>query len=212
MRRDLGVPLDHFNGSNIWLSPGTAINSTEAFHHATTLEKEAYEANRWFFVALMIIMLGCILYQLPYTYIRIRSTSFTHGFRLREAASSHHKTPKRLQHLHLPLPIYRVPYLDLPLSEFLLVLVLWAGGLGVAAWCQAAFLTDASRSTLVIMCLAALTAGLGVKSGGIGTWVVYGYTAVNFLHRWTGRLVLLLSTLHVLAYLIVFYKAGSEYM
>lgn len=210
-KRDGSIPLSGYNGTNIWFSPGTAINSTEAFHHASDLEEAAYLANRYMFIAIMVLMVGYILAQMPYTYIRMRVHGFWHGFRLRDGVISARGIPKRLRHRSWPISVRRIPGFDLPLSEFLLVALLWAAGLGVAGWCQATFLTDASRSTLVVMSLLALTAGLGIKSGGIGTWVVHGYTAVNFLHRWTGRLIVLLSTLHVIAYLVVFYQAGSEY-
>jgi ferric-chelate reductase len=209
-RRDSSIALPGYNGTNVWFAPGTAINSTEAFHHASDLEEAAYLANRYMFIAMMVIMLAYVLAQMPYTFLRMKAHGAWQGFRLRKGVSAKHSdTPRRLRHQSWPIPIRRVPFVDLPLSEFLLVAVLWAAGLGVAGWCQATFLTDASRSTLVVMSLLALTAGLGIKAGGIGTWVVHGYTAVNFLHRWTGRVVLLLSTLHVIAYLVVFYQAGS---
>lgn len=210
--RDSSISLAGYNGTNVWFAPGTAINSTEAFHHASDLEEAAYLANRYMFIAMMVIMLAYVFAQMPYTYIRMRSQGFWQGFRLRNGNSPSHVSPKRLRHRSWPIPVKRIPFFNLPLSEFLLVGVLWAAGVGVAGWCQATFLTDASRSTLVVMSLLALTAGLGIKAGGIGTWVVHGYTAVNFMHRWTGRLVLLLSTLHVIAYLVVFYQAGSEYI
>lgn len=207
--RDASIPLANYNGTNVWYAPGAAINSTEAYHAATHLEEEAYLANRYMFIGLMIVMLAYVLAQMPFTFVRMKAYGFWHGIRLRDTATMP-VTPKRLRHYAWPIPVRRIPLIDLPLTEFLVVVVIWAAGLGVAGWCQATFLTDASRSTLVVMSLAALTAGLGLKSGGIGTWVVHGYTAVNFLHRWTGRLVLLLSTLHVIAYLVVFYQAGSK--
>ena len=230
-KRQAGIGLINFNATDIWFAPGDPINSTAAFHHATHLEKQAYVANRWLFTAIMIVVLIFVLLQVPHSYIRLKAApSVWYNFRLlrptpdeiaekKQAAYSapphriHGKIngpPSRLPHIHWPIPIYRVRGLDLPLSEFLVVFVIWAAGLGVAGWCQASFLTDASRSTLVVMFFVALTAGLGMKAGGIGTWLAYGYTSVNFLHRWTGRLVLLLSTLHVIAYLVVFYKDGGE--
>lgn len=214
--RDDGISLLSFNGTNVWFAPGAAINSSDAFEHASNLEDQAYIANRWLFVAVMIVLALFIVLRLPHIFIRMRNApTWRYNFHLLgqqpgSPTSSQKGAPYRLRQLQLHLPPIRVPGFDLPLDEFLVVLTLWMAGLGVAAWCQATFLTHASRSTLVIMFFMSLTAGLGVKSGGIGTWVVYGYTAVNFLHRWTGRLVLLLSTLHVVAYLVVFYRAGSR--
>ncbi|CAD6590389.1 MAG: hypothetical protein TREMPRED_005719 [Tremellales sp. Tagirdzhanova-0007] len=228
-KRQAGVGLIGFNATDIWSAPGDPINSTAAFHHATHLEAQAYIANRWLFTAIMIMLLVFILLQVPHTYLRLKaSPSLWYNVRLlrptpaeiaerkqADYSAPPHRTlgllsgpPRRLRHIQWPIPIYHVRGFDLPLSEFLAVFVIWASGLGVAGWCQASFLTDASRSTLVVMFFMTFTAGLGIKAGGIGTWLAYGYTAVNFLHRWTGRLVLLLSTLHVIAYLVVFYKDG----
>ena len=229
-KRQAGVGLVHFNATDIWSAPGDPINSTAAFHHATHLENQAYVANRWLFTAIMIVLLIFMLLQVPHTFLRLQaSPSIWYNFRFLRPTPAEiaekkqvgysappHRTlgrvggpPKRLRHIQWPIPIYHVRGFDLPLSEFLVVLIIWAAGLGVAGWCQASFLTDASRSTLVVMFFMTFTAGLGIKAGGIGTWLAYGYTAVNFLHRWTGRLVLLLSTLHVIAYLVVFYKDGG---
>jgi ferric-chelate reductase len=227
--------MPNWHQSEISAAGGDAINSTSAFDHATHLEAQAYLANRWLFIAMMIVLGWCIFAQLPHTIIRMRwARSVWNGFRLRppgpseimqnkkaDAGSSaiagtldkaplQTRPPRRLKHLHLSLPIYTIPFLDLPLPQFLVVVFSLALGLGVAGWCQAAFLTHASRSTLVIMAIMSLTAGFGVKAFGVGTWLQVGYTAVNFLHRWLGRLVLLLATLHVVAYLVVFYRAGGE--
>jgi len=226
-KRQAGVGLINFNASDIWAAPGDGINSTAAFHHATHLEEQAYVANRWLFTAVMIVLLIFILLQFPYSFIRIKSSpSIWYNFRLLRPTAEElnersragysaspgkvSNPPKRLRHIRWPIPIYRVRGFDLPLSNFLVVVTIWAAGSGVAGWCQASFLTDASRSTLVVMFFMALAAGLSIKAGGVGTWLTYGYTAINFLHRWTGRLVLLLSTLHVVAYLVVFYKDGGE--
>jgi len=162
-----------------------------------------------------------MLYQVPYTIARMRrSDKWYDGFRLSTTVprgspiqTSHESTQspqKRIPHYRLRLPVRHIGFFDLSLPEFLTVIILWAAGLGVAAWCQSAFLTHTSRSTLIIMALMSLTAALGLKAGGVGTWIVKGYTAINFLHRWTGRLVWFLATLHVVAYLVVFQKAGSE--
>ncbi|WWD19441.1 hypothetical protein CI109_103901 [Kwoniella shandongensis] len=215
------VDLPSFNGTNVWFAPGTVVNSTEAFDHASHLEEVAYLANRYLFIAIMVILGLFIVVQIPHTVIRLAwSPSLWYNFRLGKSMSppeaqsttrSNEKAgqpPRRISHIRRPIPPRHIPYIDLPLTEFLLVLILWATGLGIAGWCQASFLTHASRSTLIVMALLSLTAALGVKSGGVGTWVTYGYTSVNFLHRWTGRLVLLLTTLHVIAYLIVFQRAG----
>ncbi len=230
-KKQAGIGLLNFNSSDIWFAPGDSINSTAAFHHATHLEEQAYVANRWLFTSVMIVVFIFVLLQVPHTYIRIKSSpSIWYNFKLlppgpdevvekKQAGysapphrTSSAKPRRRLRHIHWPIPIYRVRGFDLPLSEFIVMFTLLAAGLGVAGWCQGSFLTDASRSTLVIMFFLALTAGLGIKAGGIGSWLSYGYTAINFLHRWTGRLVLLLSTLHVVAYLVVFYKYGSEFI
>jgi ferric-chelate reductase len=214
-----GVHLPNFNATDVWAAPNTAINSTGAFTSASHLEATAYIANKWFFIVLMIILGIFILVQVPYTYNRICSVPhWWYGFRLLGPRKSQDfpLTPskhgiRRLPHYRIPLPARIIPYINLTLGETILVSLLWIAGLGIAGWCQSAFLTEASRSTLVIMALATFTAALGVKSGGVGTWVVQGYTAVNFLHRWAGRLVLLLATLHVIAYLVIFYRAGSEW-
>lgn len=228
--------MPNWHQSEISASNGDPINSTSAFEHATHLEAQAYQANRWLFIAMMIVLGWCFLAQLPHTIIRMRWTgSIWNEFRLRPPAPSEiivnkaeilgtsensvaldkpylqDRPPRRLEHLHLSLPIYTIPVLDLPLPQFLVAVFALALGLGVAGWCQAAFLTHASRSTLVIMAIMTLTAALGVKAFGVGTLLQIGYTSVNFLHRWLGRLVLLLATLHVVAYLVVFYKAGSEF-
>ncbi|ORY23691.1 hypothetical protein BCR39DRAFT_590872 [Naematelia encephala] len=188
-KRDDGVPLANFDPTDVWAAPGDRL--------------QAYTANKWLFVSVMIVLGLFILLQLPHTFIRLRSSpSWWYNFSLLRSKELHTDeksqstgssetvtatahSPFRLRHVRWPIPVYRV-----------------------AAWCQADFLTDASRSTLVVMFFLSLTAGLGIKAGGVGTWLAYGYTAVNFLHRWTGRLVLLLSFLHVTAYLVVFYKAG----
>ncbi len=233
-KRQAGIPMNN-NATDIWFAPGDAINSTAAFNHATHLEQQAYTANRWLFVAMMIVLLIFVLLQFPHTWIRMKwSRHWWWNFKLlhptpsdlverkqsgysapphrtSEAEHGQSKPPYRLRHIYYPIPIYRVPLFDLPLKDFLIILTIWLAGCGVAGWCQASFLTDASRSTLVVMFLMALTAGLGIKAGGVGTWLVYGYTAVNFAHRWTGRLVVVLSTLHVAAYLVVFYKDGGEF-
>ena len=220
--RDLGVGLANFNETNIWFSPGTEINSTEAFSHASRLENAAYLANRWLFIAIMIIIVLFVVIESPHAIIRMRwRKRWWYNARLlgpedgSQPTSSSPKAspprpPRRFPHLRLPFPIYRVPGFDLPLRDFLLVLLLWAVGLGIAGWCQATFLTHSSRSTLVVMDFVCLTAALGIKAGGIGTWVSRGYSTLNFLHRWTGRLVFVLTTLHVVAYLIIFYRSGSE--
>jgi ferric-chelate reductase len=213
LRRSVALP--DYDGTNVWYAPNTAINSTEAFHDATGLEEQAYIANRYLFIAIMIILLAFVVVQIPHTVARMRAAPRWYwGFRLSygdEGQTTTQTTPRRLKHWTFGfIPAYIVPGFRLDLREFLLMLVLWTVCLGVAGWCQSAFLTDASRSTLVVMALASLTAALGVKSGGIGTWLSHGYTAVNFLHRWTGRIVLLLSFLHVVAYLVVFYNFGSE--
>jgi ferric-chelate reductase len=225
--------MPNWHQTEISASNGDPINSTSAFEHSTHLEAQAYQANRWLFIAMMIVLGWCILAQLPHTIVRMRWTgSIWNGFRLRppgpnevivdavagplgtpNALDKPHpqaSPPRRLKHLHLSLPIHTIPFLDLPLPQFLVVIFAMALGLGIAGWCQAAFLTHASRSTLVIMAIMSLTAGFGVKAFGVGTWLQVGYTAVNFLHRWLGRLVVLLATLHVVAYLVVFYKAGGE--
>ncbi|KAJ9094738.1 hypothetical protein QFC21_005896 [Naganishia friedmannii] len=229
----MSVPMPNWHQSEISASSGDAFNSTSAFEHATHLEAQAYQANRWLFIAMMIVLGWCIFAQLPHTVIRMRwARSIWDGFRLRppgpsevvmhkdtvvessaasvavDKAHRQDRPPRRLNHLHLSLPIYTIPILDLPLPQFLVVVFALALGLGVAGWCQAAFLTNASRSTLVIMAIMSLTAGFGVKAFGVGTWLQVGYTAVNFLHRWLGRMVILLATLHVIAYLVVFYRAG----
>ncbi|KAJ9115815.1 hypothetical protein QFC22_004956 [Naganishia vaughanmartiniae] len=229
----MSVPMPNWHQSEISAAGGDAINSTSAFDHATHLEAQAYQANRWLFIAMMIVLGWCIFAQLPHTIIRMRwASGIWNGFRLGPPGPAGivdskdkvvgpsgnivglDKTypqatpPRRLAHLHLSLPIYTVPFLDLPLPQFLVVVFALALGLGVAGWCQASFLTHASRSTLVVMAIMSLTAGFGVKAFGVGTWLQVGYTAVNFLHRWLGRLVLLLATLHVIAYLVVFYRAG----
>ena len=218
-RKDKGIGLVNFNATDIWFAPGDAINSTAAFNHATHLENQAYIANRWLFVSMIGLLVILIILQFPYTYFRLKnSPSWWYNYRLSPTKKildpkpgQVARPPYRLRHINLHIPNYTVPFIALPLSQFLAIFVLWAAGLGVAGWCQASFLTDASRSTLVVMFFMALAAGLGIKAGGVGTWLVYGYTAVNFLHRWTGRLVLLLSTLHVVAYLVVFYKDGGEF-
>lgn len=48
------LDLPGYNGTNVWYAPGTAINSTEAFHHASDLEEAAYLANRYMFIAMMV--------------------------------------------------------------------------------------------------------------------------------------------------------------
>lgn len=227
--------MPNWHQSEISAAGGDVINSTLAFDHATHLEAQAYLANRWLFIAMMIVLGWCIFAQLPHTVIRMLwAHSIWTGFRLRppgpsevidndkltvesygtsvafDEAHLQARRPRRLKHLHLSLPVFTVPFFELPLPQFLVIVFVWALGIGVAAWCQASFLTHASRSTLVAMAIMSLTAGFGVKAFGVGTWLQVGYTAVNFVHRWLGRLVLLLATLHVIAYLVVFYRAGGE--
>ncbi|KAJ9091924.1 hypothetical protein QFC21_007037 [Naganishia friedmannii] len=232
----MAIPMPNWQPSKISATSGDAINSTAAFEKATHLEAQAYQANRWVFVGIMIVLVWCIFAQLPHTVVRMRwASTIWDGFRLRASRQSQiiegkvvesstispssttarsdvtrteNKPPRRLQHLRLSLPIHTIPFLNLPLPQFVVVAFVWAIGLGVAAWSQTAFLTQASRSTLVVMAIMSLTAAFGAKAFGVGTWLQIGYTAVNFLHRWLGRMVILLSTLHVIAYLVVFYRAG----
>ena len=218
------VPLPNVNLTHLATAPGQAVNSTAAWFESGILQQQAYTANQVLFVAVMVVLAGVILAQFPHAYIRIRSTSLWNGFRLENdrpadvaaratysAVSTESHPPYRLRHLRLPLPAIHIPFFDLSLKHFLWVLALWLPGVGIAAWCQANFLRDASRSTLVVLVFITLAAALGVKAGGVGTWMQIGYTAVNFMHRWTGRLVLLLSTLHVVAYLVLFFQAGGEF-
>ncbi|KAK4686481.1 isovaleryl-CoA dehydrogenase, partial [Tremellales sp. Uapishka_1] len=224
--------MNFINGTSISDIPtDPRHNSTQAFDHSTTLEKVAYQANFGLFLTIMGLLGIAMIVPLPHMVIRMKNaTSIFNNFVLLKGKippkpdptiitktetststavpTTTRRPPYRLAHLHIPLPVYQVPYIDLPLNEFVVVLVLWIVGVGVAAWCQTNFLTDASRSTLIIMALLSLTAALGIKGGGVGTWIQVGYTAVNFLHRWTGRLVILLSTLHVVAYLAVFARDG----
>lgn len=212
-----GISLPKFNATDVWFAPGAPINSTEAFTHASKLERTAYIANRYLFVSIMVVLIGFVALSLPGSVTRMRGCPrWWWGAYLRRITASKTEVTGRAVRLRRPLviwnpfPVRTVPFLRLTWFETALVALLWVITLGLAAWCQSAFLTHASRATLIIMGLVALSAALGVKSGGIGTWTSCGYAAINYLHRWTGRLVLLLSTLHVIAYLVVFYKAGSK--
>ena len=217
-RRQSGVALPDFNATDVWFAPNTPINSTAAFSHASHLEDVAYAANRYLFIVIMAILCLFVLLQLPHTFIRMRQAprwywgaTLLANQELHETKGSSKNPPRLLaQFPWRVIPNWTIPGLRLPLREGLIVAILWFVGVGLAGWCQASFLTDASRSTLLVMALTSLAAALGVKAGGVGSWLTYGYTTLNYLHRWTGRLVLLLATLHVIAYLVVFYKDGSE--
>jgi hypothetical protein len=89
-RRDSSIALPGYNGTNVWFAPGTAINSTEAFHHASDLEEAAYLANRYMFIAMMVIMLAYVLAQMPYTFLRMKAHGAWQGFRLRKGVSAKH--------------------------------------------------------------------------------------------------------------------------
>lgn len=215
MAPSLGLP--HFNATNVWFAPGTAINSSEAFSHASKLQRTAYIANLYLMGAIAVVVAATALWSLPSTVLRLLwAPRWWYGASLAAPHPRHRPAAKRIQlpsYLRgpiSPLPLRFVPGLFLSWTEASMVVVLWVVALGISAWCQSAFLTHASRATLILMGLTTFTVTLGVRSGGIGTLIAHGYTTVNFLHRWTGRLVLLLSTLHVVAYLVIFYKADSE--
>lgn len=53
---------------------------------------------------------------------------------------------------------------------------------------------------------------LGWKVGGLGTILQVGYASVAVLHRWLARLCFLITTLHVISYMIVFDKAGTMHV
>ena len=230
-RRDSSVPLANFNDTNIWSAPHAALNSTEAFDSASSLEEAAYLANRYFFIGIMAILLAFIAWEARYIVARMRWAGWRAGWSLGSARRATRDTqpttrdtqptdaaqttfpsyPHRVSHPRLPFPVYTIPGVLLTIPQFILVTLSVVAVLGVAAWCQSAFLTHTSRSTLIIMCLVCLAAALSIKVGGIGTWTAKGYAAVNFLHRWIGRMIVLLAILHVVAYIVAFYRAGSEF-
>lgn len=113
------ISLPSFNGTNVWFAPNapiTPINSTEAFHHASDLEEGAYLANRYLFIALMVVMCAFVLHSMPYVAVRMRWTRHWHcGWRLSRSGKtdsvvSQERPPRRLTRLNLRwIPTYTVP-------------------------------------------------------------------------------------------------------
>lgn len=105
--------------------------------------------------------------------------------------------------------------------------------IALASSIGSSFLDDATRTGYVALAMLPFVVGLSVKSWGLGTILQQGYAgelarwsfcfvrmqseltlplglaAINWLHRWMGRLLWLVVTIHVIAYMTAFGKDGT---
>ncbi|KDQ20918.1 hypothetical protein BOTBODRAFT_26929 [Botryobasidium botryosum FD-172 SS1] len=181
--------------------------------HLTSVSTSAGLTLALVFTSVVIL---CAIYSIPYTYFRAQHGGWKTGWQLSErpiSTAPHPKdhagycnclAPRRIPRLPPSIrSTAQVPLIGLTIPQFTFLLAC-AGLVLFASFYQSNVISDASRSGYVALSLTPFVVGLGSKIGGIGTILQVGYASVNWLHRWLGRLIFMLSTVHVIGYLVVF--------
>ncbi|KAF8340632.1 uncharacterized protein EI90DRAFT_3117135 [Cantharellus anzutake] len=204
----------------ITVPPVTNPTDAERLRNATTTSDDTFAVSHALIVLFVLFSLAFALFALPWTFSRLQHAGWLVGFRLSSRPPApvptknrvvpgkpHPETdislPRRIGRLPLALPTYVIPYVKLSVPQaFLLAtttLVVF-----LASFVGSNVMTDSTRTGYVAITLVPCVIMLGNKVFGLGTILQVGYATINWFHRWLGRLLFLITTVHVIAYLTIF--------
>ncbi|KAF9506869.1 hypothetical protein BS47DRAFT_1489162 [Hydnum rufescens UP504] len=190
-------------------------------HIARTTTRDTLSASNALIIAFILVVLAYALINLPWTFFRLQHAGWLTGWSLSskpipaptrcphpDYPNANMGPPQSIGHLPLGNPSYMIPRINLTASQFF-VLLATTIVITVACFTNSNVITDSTRTGYIAITLLPCVIGLGNKVFGVGSIVQVGYASVNWLHRWLGRLLFVVSTLHTIAYMVIFAQTNS---
>ncbi|KAF9506872.1 hypothetical protein BS47DRAFT_368451 [Hydnum rufescens UP504] len=188
------------------------------FHIATTTTSDTLSASNALIIAFILVVLAYALINLPWTFFRLQHTGWLTGWSLSSKPipaptrcphpNATDMGPQSIGHLSLGFPSYMIPRINLTTSQFFVLLATTAI-ITAACFTNSNVITDSTRTGYIAITLVPCVIALGNKVFGVGSIVQVGYASVNWLHRWLGRLFFVVTTVHVIAYMVIFAQTNS---
>ncbi|KAF8322745.1 hypothetical protein DL93DRAFT_1057146 [Clavulina sp. PMI_390] len=221
----------------ISIPAGSDTSDSQRLESATHTSAETYALSRVILVGFGLVVFAFMLLELPWTGFRLSHYGAT-GWALSSSSPKRRESkrnsgllkapsapntgypslphtrpsftalPRRIGRLPIALPTYIVPRLNLSLAQTILIGIAFILVI-IASFTNSNWLTDSTRTGYIAITLVPCVITLGNKVFGVGTFLSVGYAAINWAHRWLGRILFLITTIHVIAYITIFVQTHS---